>query len=203
MKIIGLTGSIGMGKSTAAAMLRRLRVPVHCSDEAVHRLLGRGGAAVTAVTTLFPNVLDKGVINRQKLGAVVFADEAALKRLEHILHPLVRMEERKFLNRARRAQKKMVVLDIPLLFETGRAQQMDAVWVVSAPVFVQRARVLKRPGMSEKKFNAILKKQMPDPEKRKRGDVIIPTGLGAALTFARLRHQCRQAIQTPACVRPH
>ena len=188
MIVLGLTGSVGMGKSTAAAMFRRLGVPVHDSDAAVHRLLARHGAAVQAVATEFPGVLrPEGGIDRAALGARVFGDAAALKRLERILHRLVRRSQQRFLAASRAARRPLVVLDIPLLYETGGERRCDAVIVVSAPPFLQRARVMARPGMSEARFRAVLAKQMPDAEKRRRADYVVSSGLGRAVTFRRLK----------------
>ncbi len=179
MIILGLTGSIGMGKSTAARMMRRLGLPVHDADRVVHRLLGRGGGAVGAVGAVFgPDILTGGRVDRQKLGARVFTDGAALKRLEGILHPLVRAAEHQFLAQAARRRVRAVALDIPLLFETGGERRVDATLVVTAPPFVQRSRVLARPGMSGEKFSAILKRQVPDREKCRRADFVVRTGLG-------------------------
>jgi dephospho-CoA kinase len=186
--VLGLTGSIGMGKSTAAAMLRRLGVPLFDADRVVHRLLAPGGTAVQLVSAEFPGVRSKSSgIDRQLLGQRVFADTAALERLERILHPLVRAAERRFLHHARARRKRLAVLDIPLLFETGGERRCDYVLVVSAPALVQRQRVLRRPGMTEIRLAAILKKQMPDYEKRRRADFVITTGLGRNLTLRRLR----------------
>ena len=186
MIVLGLTGSIGMGKSTAAALLRRLGVPVHDADAAVHRLLGRRGAAVAAVAAAFPGTAGKAGINRAALGRRVFGDPASLRRLEAILHPLVRADTDRFLRRMAARRVPLVVLDIPLLFESGGARRCDAIIVVSAPSFLQRARVLARPGMDEARFAAILAKQMPDAEKRRRADFVVPTGLGRRLTLRRL-----------------
>lgn len=183
--VLGLTGSIGMGKSTAAAALRRLGVPVHDADAVVHRLLGRGGAAVPLVEASFPGVVSAGAVDRKKLGAQVFRDAAALGRLEAILHPMVRASARAFLVRATRQRRALVVLDIPLLFETGGEAQCDAVMVVSAPSFLQRMRVLSRPGMGAARFAAIRAKQMADQEKRRRADYVVETGLSR-------RHALRQ-----------
>lgn len=188
MIVLGLTGSIGMGKSTAAAMLRRLRVPLFDADAAVHRLLAPGGAAVTAVAALFPEVeTPQGGIDRRRLGARVFDNPAALRRLESILHPLVRARERRFLTAARGRGARVAVLDIPLLFETGGEGRCDYVMVVSAPAFLQRQRVLQRPGMSDSRLAAILRQQMPDREKRRLADFVVPTGVGRAATLRRLR----------------
>jgi dephospho-CoA kinase len=188
MIVLGLTGSIGMGKSTAANMLRRLGVPLFDADAAVHRLLGPGGAAVEAVESLFPGVRDEsGGIDRRRLGARVFGDPAALRRLEAILHPMVRRAERQFVKAARARRGRLIVLDIPLLYETGGRRHIDYVLVVSAPPRVQRERVMRRPGMTESRFASILRAQMPDREKRRRADFVVPTGLGRGLTFRRLR----------------
>lgn len=192
MILVGLTGSIGMGKSTAAQALRRLGVPVHDADAAVHRLLAPGGAAVSPVLAEFPDVgTPEGGIDRRQLGAVVFGDAAALKRLEAILHPLVGVAKRRFLAAAARRRRRLVVLDVPLLYETGGDRACDAVLVVSAPGFLQRQRVLARPGMTNEKFRAILAKQLPDAEKRRRTPYVIPTGLGRRVSLDRLRAALR------------
>lgn len=183
MVILGLTGSIGMGKSTAAGMFRWLGVPVHDADATNHRLMAPGGAAFDRVAEIFPEVIRDGRIDRQMLGKIVFGDGRALERLEAILHPLIRAAEIRFLRAQQMLGRKLVVLDIPLLYETGGEKRCDLVAVVSAPGFVQRQRVLVRQGMTDEKFSAILSKQMPDIEKRKRADYIIPTGLGRAVTF--------------------
>ena len=183
MVVMGLTGSIGMGKSTAAAMFRGLGVPVHDADATNHRLMAPDGAAFDRVAELFPDVIRDGQIDRQTLGKIVFGDAKALKRLEAILHPLIRAAEIRFLRNQQMLGRKLVVLDIPLLYETGGEKRCDVVSVVSAPGFVQRQRVLAREGMTDEKFSAILSKQMPDIEKRKRADYVIPTGLGRAVTF--------------------
>lgn len=179
MRVIGLTGSIGMGKSTTARMLRRLGVPLHDADAAVHRLTGPGGRAVAAIGARFPGVVGaNGAVDRKLLGARVFGDPAALGDLEAILHPLVRDEERKFMQRNRRARKSVVAIDIPLLYETGGETRCDAVWVASASPSIQAQRVLRRPGMTPARLAAIRARQVPDAVKRKRADVVIPTGLG-------------------------
>lgn len=180
MRILGLTGSIGMGKSTAAAMLRRLGVPVHDADATVHRLLAKDGAAVGAIAAAFPGVVEDGAVNRQELGRRVFGQPAELRRLEAILHPLVRGAETEFLKRQRRRHARLVVLDIPLLFETGGQRRCDRVAVVTAPAFLQAQRVLRRPGMNAAKLAAIRAQQMPDAEKRRRADFVLPTGTGRA-----------------------
>ncbi|RMD61954.1 MAG: dephospho-CoA kinase [Alphaproteobacteria bacterium] len=191
--VIGLTGSIGMGKTTVAQMLRWLGVPVHDADAAVHRLMGRGGAAVAAVGAAFPGVVCAGAVDRARLGARVFEDRAALRRLEAILHPLVRAAARDFLRRAARRRHPVAVLDIPLLFETGGEALCDTVWVVSAPAFVQRARVLMRAGMTPARFAAIAAKQIPDVQKRRRADVVIRTGLSKRHTWRQVHSAVNRA----------
>lgn len=180
MKILGLTGGIGMGKSTAAATFRRHGVPVFDADAAVHRLQARGGRAVAPIGRAFPGTTRDGAVDREALRRAVLGDRAALTRLERIVHPLVRDEERRFLARARRAGRRLVVLDIPLLFETRGEARCDAVVVVSAPAATQRARVLRRPGMTPERLAAILARQTPDAEKRRRADHVIRTGLSRA-----------------------
>jgi dephospho-CoA kinase len=198
--VLGLTGSIGMGKSTAAAMLRRLGVPLFDADRVVHRLLAPAGEGVRPVSEAFPGVeTEAGGIDRALLGQRVFADAAALARLEKILHPMVSTAERRFLARARARRQQLAVLDIPLLFETGGERRCDYVLVVSAPSFLQRQRVLGRPGMSEIRLNAVLRKQMPDREKRRRADFVVPTGLARGLTLRRLRAIVRLLRRTGHC----
>ena len=197
MRILGLTGSIGMGKSTAAAMFRRDGIAVHDADAVVHDLLRRGGAAVPAVEAAFPGVVRDGAVDRRALGAQVFGDPAALRRLEAILHPLVRRRLRRFLRQAGRRGDALVVLDIPLLFETGGERFCDGVAVVSAPRLLQRQRVLARPGMTPEKFAAILAAQMPDGAKRRRADWVVPTGLGRRASRLALRAVRRQALARP------
>lgn len=197
--VLGLTGSIGMGKSTAARMLRRLGVPLYDADAEVHRLLGPGGGAVRAVEAAFPGVRnDAGGIDRQKLGRRVFGDAPALRRLEAILHPLVRVAERRFVAQAKARREKLVVLDIPLLFETGGQGRCDYALVVSAPAWLQRERVLRRPGMTEERFADILRAQIPDRLKRRRADFVVPTALGKAETYRRLQSIVRRLRQGEA-----
>jgi dephospho-CoA kinase len=186
--ILGLTGSIGMGKSTAAKTLRRLGVLVFDADGVVHRLLAPGGAAVGPVAAAFPGVRDEaGGIDRQALGRQVFRDPPALRRLEAILHPMVRQHEHRFVTRARGRRAPLVVLDIPLLFESGGVERCDLVLVVSAPVRLQRERVMRRPGMSAGRFADIVRAQMPDREKRRRADFVVSTALGRNVAFGRLK----------------
>jgi dephospho-CoA kinase len=177
MKVLGLTGGIGMGKSTAANTFRRLRVPVFDADAAVHWLQARGGAAVRPIEAAFPGTTRDGHVDREALRARVLGDPAALKRLEAIVHPLVRRAERAFLAAARRRGEGVVVLDIPLLFETGGERRLDEVIVVTAPAAVQRTRVLRRKGMTPERLSAILARQMPDALKRKKADYLVQTGL--------------------------
>lgn len=172
--ILGLTGSIGMGKSTVAAMFRDLGIPLFDADAAVHELQGPDGALLPAIEHAFPGTTGSAGVDRQKLGAAVFGDPDRLKRLEAIVHPAVRDMRSDFLKE--NARQALVVFDIPLLYEKGGADQLDAVVVVSAPPAVQRSRVLARPGMSEEKFEQILKLQVPDAQKRERADFVIDTG---------------------------
>jgi dephospho-CoA kinase len=187
MRVLGLTGSIGMGKTTAAKVMRRDGVPVHDADAAVHRLLSKGGAAVARVEAAFPGVAKDGAVDRQELGRRVFGNPKELARLEAILHPLVQQASRRFLRRAQAARRRLVVLDIPLLFETGGQSSCDAVVVVSAPRFVQRPRVLKRAGMTAERLAGIEIRQMPDAEKRRRADAVVPTGLDRRTALRALR----------------
>ncbi|MCO6386874.1 dephospho-CoA kinase [Aliihoeflea sp. 40Bstr573] len=176
MIVIGLTGSIGMGKSTTARFFREAGVPVHDSDEAVHRLYA--GKAAPLIEAAFPGTVRDGVVDRTLLGACILGDAAALKTVERIVHPLVRADADAFLAEHRSAGRKLVVLDIPLLFETGGEGRVDRIVVVSAPAEIQRERVLARPGMSVEKFEAILAKQVPDADKRRRADFIVDSGGG-------------------------
>ena len=178
MLILGLTGSIGMGKTTAARNLLRLGVPVHDADAAVHALMAAGGGAVGPVSRAFPGVVAGGAVDRTRLGGIVFDDARALETLEAILHPMVRAAERHFLGVMARRGQPVVVLDVPLLFETGGEARCDAVINVSAPGFIQEARVLRRPGMTRERLDAILAKQMPDREKCRRADFVVQTGRG-------------------------
>lgn len=191
MKIIGLTGSIAMGKSVAAKMFRRLGLPVRDSDATIHRLLAKGGAGVAPVAKLFPDAIVEGAVDRQKLGAKVFADPAALAHLEAILHPLARQDMKAFLDRHRRQRTKRVVLDVPLLYETEIDAICDLVVVVSASPAIQRQRALSRPGMTDEKLAGILARQMPDSEKRRRADIVAITALGYLPTLRALKRAIR------------
>jgi dephospho-CoA kinase len=181
--VLGLTGSIGMGKSATADVFRRLGVPVHDADAAVHGLYR--GRAAPLVEKAFPGTVADGMVDRSKLGAAVLADPARMRELEAIVHPLVREEEEIFLKRA--ALAPVAVLDIPLLFETGGEARCDATLVVTAPASVQRERVLARPGMTEEKFQSILSKQMPDAEKRARAHFLVDTSRGFISAEAQVR----------------
>ena len=203
MIILGLTGSIGMGKSNAAATLRRLGVPLFDADAEVHRLLGPGGEAVGPVEAAFPGVRNEaGGVDRQRLGQLVFRDPPALRRLEAILHPMVRRAERRVVAQARARREPLVVLDIPLLFESGGVERCHFVLVVSAPLRLQRERVMRRPGMSESRFADILRAQMPDREKRRRADFVVATALGRSVTFRRLKAIVR-TLRRGELPRPH
>lgn len=176
--MLGLTGGIAMGKSTVAAAFRSFGVALFDADATVHRLLAPGGAAVRPIGEAHPDALGPaGGIDRRALGRRVFADPAALASLEAIVHPLVRREQRRFLAWAAAAGRSRVVLDIPLLFETGAEAALDAVVVVSAPAFLQAQRVLRRPGMDPVRLRAIRARQMADAEKRRRADFVVSTGL--------------------------
>jgi dephospho-CoA kinase len=197
MVIVGLTGSIGMGKSTAAKMLREMGVPVYDADAAVHALQAPEGAALPGIEAAFPGVVKAGVLDRQALGARVFGNKAALRQLEAIVHPLVGQRQKAFLRRAALAGEKLVVLDIPLLFEGLGERRVDATLVVSAPAFLQRRRVMARPGMTAEKLDGILRQQVPDALKRRKASVIIPTGLGLAPTRAALAAAVASLRQQP------
>lgn len=192
MIIVGLTGSIGMGKSTTGKLFEAEGVPVYDADAAVHRLYARGGAAVEPLEVEFGDVVVDGAINRERLSKKVLNDPDAMKRLEAIVHPLVGASRVGFFQEAVGAGADIVVLDIPLLFETGGQKNVQAVVVVSAPADQQRERVLARPGMSVEKFEAILARQTPDAEKRARADFVIDTGQGVD----HARDQVRQVLAT-------
>lgn len=182
MITLGLTGSIGMGKSTVAAMFADAGVPVFDADAAVHRLQGPAGRVVAAIEARFPGTTGESGVNRTALAEAVLGDAAAMRALEAIVHPAVAEERAAFL--AEHADAPLVVLDVPLLFETGGDARVDRVAVVSAAAEVQRARVLARPGMTPAKFDAILTRQLPDAEKRARADFVIPTDVPMAETRA-------------------
>ena len=178
MKIIGLTGSIGMGKSTTAKMFGALGCPVFDADAAVHKLYSKGGRAVPLIRAVFPDAVSNGAVNRKRLGKHMRADPLNLKVLESFIHPWVGEMRAAFLSQAKADKAKAVVFDIPLLFETGGDKKVDAVVVVKASADIQRGRVMARPGMTKALFEMIAKKQMPDAEKRKRADYIVQTDRG-------------------------
>lgn len=192
MVIIGLTGSIGMGKSTAAAMFRREGVPVHDADATVHSLMAKGGAAVPVIDGEFPGVVQDGAVDRKALGGKVFAKPEKLRLLEAILHPLVAWSRDHFLRIQALAGQPVVVLDVPLLFETGTNRLCDYTVLVTAPTFLQKQRVLRRPGMSGERLAHILAQQMPDLEKRMLADVVIETGLGKRPVLRQIQAVIRQ-----------
>jgi dephospho-CoA kinase len=187
MLIIGLTGSIGMGKSTAAARIRALGIAVCDADSVVHKLYKPCGAAVEAIEAAFPGTTSaEGGVDRQKLAAALLADSSAFKRLEEIVHPLVHAAERNFLHEKLAKGKDKAVLEIPLLFETGGEKRVDVTIVVSAPAEIQRQRVLERPGMTAEKLEQILSRQMPDEEKRRRADFVVDTSRSIPETEAQI-----------------
>ncbi len=194
MIILGLTGSIGMGKTETARMFRDCGLPVYDADGAVHEIYSAGGAAVAPVGEAFPGVVVDGAVDRRKLSKLVLGEDGAgaLARLEAIAHPLVRELQAQFLETARAGGHGLVVLDIPLLLETGADSACDYVAVVSAPQKTQRQRVLARPGMSKERLEAVLSRQMPDPEKRDRADFVIKTGDGFEAAEARVREIVEQ-----------
>ena len=194
MILIGLTGSIGMGKSTVAAMFRAEGVPVFDADAEVRRLQGKGGAALAAIEAAFPGTTGAHGLDRDRLAAAVFGKPDALRRLETIIHPMVGSAQRQFIDE--HGHRALLVLDIPLLFEGGGWKRVDATVVVSAPAHVQRRRVMARPGMTRARLDAILSRQLADREKRRRADFIIDTGGSLARTRAAVRHLV-------ACLRRH
>jgi dephospho-CoA kinase len=178
MIVLGLTGSIGMGKTTAARIFRQLGVPVFDADRCVHDLYE--GAAVEPLARYFPTAIFGGRVNRDELGALVLADAQGMSKLESVVHPLVHAQRLKFLDSMRSNGKPLIVVDVPLLFETGGSAEVDAIVVVSAPACDQRERVLARPGMNQAKLDAILERQLPDAKKRRRAHFIVQTSCGMA-----------------------
>jgi dephospho-CoA kinase len=178
MYILGLTGCIGMGKTTAASTFRQYGIAVYDADTSVHQLMGPKGKALGPVQKAFPGVVINNYIDRKALGSVVYNDKNALALLESILHPMVQDKQLGFLRQCANSREKLVVLDIPLLFENKIDKSVDAVAVVTAPKYLQKTRVLKRPGMTLERFTKIVEHQWPDLEKRKRADFIVQTGLG-------------------------
>jgi dephospho-CoA kinase len=194
MIVLGLTGGIGMGKSTAAAAFRRAHIPVFDADAAVHRMQGRGGKAVRAIAEAFPGTVRDGEVDRVALRQAVLGKPDALTRLEGILHPMVRQEEQAFVARARRHGSRAVVLDIPLLLETGGDKRVDRIIVVSAPRAVQIQRIRARRRMSDADVKAVIARQMPDAAKRKRADVVIKTGLSRNASLKALSRLIREVL---------
>ncbi|MCP5075663.1 MAG: dephospho-CoA kinase [Rhodobacteraceae bacterium] len=184
MIIVGLTGSIAMGKSETAKMFRALKVPVFDADQAVHLLYSKGGRAVENVGALFPSAIIDGAVNRTRLAEQVLNDKQALKDLERIVHPLVQEQRQHFIDSSRREGQPLIVLDIPLLFETNSQDDVDKIVVVSAPSDIQRDRALQRPGMTEEKFESILRRQVPDEDKRAGADFVVDSSKGLAAAQA-------------------
>jgi dephospho-CoA kinase len=176
MKIIGLTGSIAMGKTHTGRIFAEEGIPVFDSDAVVHALYQPGSKAVSIVRTLRPEVVVGGAVDRERLSAAIIKDKKLLERLEEAIHPLVREEQAQFVARERRKKTPLVVIDVPLLFETGREDEFDSIVVVSAPPEIQRQRALARPGMTPEKLDLILSRQMPDHQKRERADFVVDTG---------------------------
>jgi dephospho-CoA kinase len=202
MIIIGLTGSIGMGKSTTARLMAEMGIPNHSADDAIHAAYAAGGKGVPLIKQKYPSVIDidengNEFVNRQKLGQIVFNDPEKLKQLEDIIHPLVKESEQVFLQDCREKGLPFAVLDIPLLYETGAVKRVDVTFCVSAPKDIQRARVLKRPGMTEEKFENILKRQVPDAEKRKKADFVITTDVSLENTKEQLYRAIEKLKGTP------
>lgn len=192
MIIVGLTGSIGMGKTTVAGQFASLGARICDADAIVHSLLAKGGAAVEPVSRAFPGTAQDGAIDRRALGAIVFHEGEKMKTLEAIVHPLVVAAENNFLDSARREGVNIAVLEIPLLYETGAESRCDAVVVATAPPGVQKCRVLKRPGMNAARFRHILAMQMPDREKRRRADFVVQTGFGRAYSLFQVKRIMRK-----------
>ena len=189
MVIIGLTGSIAMGKSTTAQMFIKMHIPVYDADKTVHILFQKGGEAVDKIACSFPSSIIEGAVDRNKLSAIVFNDGDKLKTLEKIVHPLVNLKRCQFLLKQRRQKAKIVVLDVPLFFETKKTYSCDYVFVTSAPRFLQRQRALARNGMTTDKLKSIVARQMPDHKKRQLAHFIIPTGLGKAYAYRILKQK--------------
>ena len=192
MKVVGLTGSIGMGKSATADMFKGFGVPVFDADAVVHQLQSKDGKAIPYIREAFPGVVRGGVLDRALLGKKVFADKLALKKLESIMHPMVYEDRLAFFRKAEKDGNKLVIIDVPLLFETGGDQDCDHVVVVSAPYDIQKKRVLERSGMTFQKFEDILSKQVPNTVKRQKADFVVETDKG----FDHAREQVRSIIKT-------
>jgi dephospho-CoA kinase len=187
MIVVGLTGSIGMGKTATGKLFSKLGVPVCDADSIVHALYDKGGAAVEPIRAVFPDVVAEGRVDRVKLGESLAVEPEGFERLESIVHPLVRQAQQDFLDRSRKKGVTLAVLDIPLLFETGRDRDVDRIVVVSASPEIQKERVMKRPGMTAEIFNALLARQLPDEEKRARADFVVDTSKTREHAFAQVR----------------
>ena len=196
MIVLGVTGSIAMGKSTVSTMLSRMNNPIHDADKTAHGLMDVNGKAHHEIAKRFPRVVEFNSVDRIKLGREVFGNSEKLKQLENILHPLVREARDSFIRQQNRYKSRLVILDVPLLYETGSDKHCHKVLVVSAPYFIQRQRVLARQGMTQTKFHDILRRQLPDHEKRRRADFIVPTGLGKAYTYRLLKRLMRNLRET-------
>lgn len=185
--VLGITGSVGMGKTTAARAFARAGYPVFDADACVHDLLAGDRRTIAGVRRAFPTAVKNGVVDRKILGALVFADDAALGKLESLLHPRVRARQRAFVRAAKKARARLAVVDVPLLFETGGDKDVDATLVVTAPLAVQRERVLARRGMTRKRFDTIRKRQLSDASKRQRATYVVDTGSGRAMMLRQIR----------------
>ncbi len=192
MIILGLTGSIAMGKTETAKMFQRLAIPVYSADDAVHELYAKNGAAVKPIGDLYPDVIVNGAVNREKLSCKILAEPDVVKNIEKIVHPMVRQKQREFIATSKQTGASLVVLDIPLLFETGGAEHVDKILVVSAPADIQRRRALARPAMTPEKFDLILSRQMPDQEKRAKADYIVETDKGLEHAFSQVNEIVRE-----------
>ncbi len=195
MLIIGLTGSIGMGKSETTRMFREEGVPVYDADAAVHQVYAKGGAAVQALEEAFPGVTRDGAVDRERLSKRILGDDEAVKKVGQIVYPKIGEIQREFMADAKAADEPLVVLDIPLLFETSGGANVDKIVVVSAPADMQRKRVLARTDMTEEKFEAILRRQMPDSEKRAKADFVVDTGKGLEHAHARVREIIKELLE--------
>jgi dephospho-CoA kinase len=192
MKIVGLTGSIAMGKTHAARIFAEEGIPVFDADAVVHQFYQPGGKAVDIVRSLSPKAIVEGAVDRRRLSAAIMKDEGLLRRLEDAIHPLVREEQAQFLEREHRRKSPIVVVDVPLLFETGRENEFDSIIVVSAPPEIQRQRALARPGMTPEKLDLILSRQLSDHEKRARADFVVETGGSDELTRSQVKRIVNQ-----------
>jgi len=190
--IIGLTGSIAMGKSATADMFRQLKIPVFDADQAVHQLYAKGGEAAIKIAELYPDVMLNGAVDRSRLASKIANDETVLPEIEKIVHPMVGALEKQFISTHQKAGTKLIVMDIPLLFEAGRTEDVDIIVVVSATLQQQRERALKRPGMTAEKLDFILARQMPDDQKRARADYVIKTDISLEDTFEQVKDMVRE-----------